>query len=59
MFHQIASFVHAHINSLDIEMFGVSLTCMVDGKIGNVIQIRLWDINHQYNTNCVFHISIK
>ena len=28
-FHNLVSFVHAHINPLDIEMFDVSLTCMV------------------------------
>ena len=26
---KFVSFVHAHINPLDIEMFDVSLTCMV------------------------------
>ena len=28
-FPKLVSFVHAHINPLDIEMFDVSLTCMV------------------------------
>ena len=41
MLHQFVSIVHVHNNPLDIEMFDVSLTCMVcklrDGKIGNVI----------------------
>ena len=56
MFPQINSFVHAHINPLGIEMFDASLTRMVcnlwDGRIGNVIHTRLWDINNQYNKKC-------
>ena len=42
---KFVSFVHAHINRLDIELFDVSLTCVVcylsDGQIGNVIHIIL------------------
>ena len=30
-----------------------------DGLIDNVIHIRLWDMDHQYNKKNVFHYSIK
>ena len=30
-----------------------------DGLIGNVVHIRLWDINHPYNKFCFFHCSIE